>query len=161
MKEKFALFEVRCKLAALAVFGGFYVAAMSLPPASGQYPQLLALVSLVLTVIALAMDFGRKSTAQGEIGGVDDTELMVLDPYARRVRRVRFYKAWAIILVATGVGMLGGFAFSALILFTGFALFFGSGEQRLKRLAIGVAMTVVVYLLFGVLMGVPLLEGLL
>ena len=161
MKEKLALFEVRCKIALLVVFGAFYVAAMPLPPGSRQFPQLLAIVSVILTVIALVMDFGRKKAAQGEITGVDDTELTVLDPYAQRTRRKRYYKAWAIIIISTVVGMLGGFIFTALLLFTGFALFFGSREKLIRSVILALVLTVVVYFVFGGVMGVPLLEGML
>ncbi|MDH4190711.1 MAG: tripartite tricarboxylate transporter TctB family protein [Betaproteobacteria bacterium] len=161
MQDKFRLTEVWCEFALLFIFGAFYVAAMPLPQESRQFPQLLAVASLAMTAIALVMGFARKGTGRREIAGVDDTELTVLDADARRARRKRYYQAWAIILVSTGVGLLGGFLFSALCLFSGFALFFGSRQKLARGMIIGVAMTIVVYLVFGVVMGVPLLEGLL
>ena len=161
MREKFKLTEVWCKIALLFIFSAFYVLAIPFPEKSRQFPQLLAVISLVMTVIALIMDFSRKATLQGEITGVDDTELKVLDAKTKSARKKRLYQAWAIILVSTGVGFLGGFLFSALCFFAGFALVFGSRKKQGKNMIIAVAMTIVVYFIFGRTMGVPLLEGVL
>lgn len=159
MREKFKLTEVWCKIALIFIFSAFYVLAIPFPEKSRQFPQLLAVISLVMTVIALIADFSRKDTLQGEITGVDDTELKVLDAKTKKARKKRLYRAWAIILVSTGVGFLGGFLFSALCFFATFALVFGSGEERVKNMIIAVALTIVVYFVFGRTMGVPLLEG--
>jgi len=161
MLEKFKLTEVWLKIALLFVFGAFYAAALSFPEQARQFPQLLAVASLAMTAIALAMDFSRKSATRAEISGVDDTELKVLDAEEVRARSKRYYRAWAIILLSTIVGYLGGFLFSAVGLFAGFALFFGSRAKLPRNLVVGAAMTAVVYLVFGVLMSVPLLNGVL
>lgn len=160
MKEKLKLTEVWFKFVLLFVFGGFYILAVPYPSESKQFPQLLAAISLVLTVIALGLDFLRAQVMEGEIGDVDDTELKVVDAATRAARRRRFYLAWAILLVATGAGFLGGFLLSTIILFGGFVL--ASGREHLvKNLIIAVAMTVVVYFIFGRIMAVPLLDGVL
>ncbi len=161
MLEKFKLTEVWLKIALLFVFSAFYVAALSFPEQSRQFPQLLAVASLAMTAIALAMDFSRKSAVRAEISGVDDTELKVLGADEVRARRKRYYQAWAIILFSTIVGYLGGFLFSAVCLFAGFALYFGSRAKLPRNLVAGAAMTAVVYFVFGVMMGVPLLNGVL
>jgi len=161
MLEKFKLTEVWLKIALLFVFSAFYVAALSFPEQSRQFPQLLAVASLVMTAIALVTDFAHKGAVRAEISGVDDTELKVLDADTRRGRRKRYYQAWAIILFSTTIGFLGGFLFSALCLFFGFALYFGNRAKVLRNLVAGAAMTVVVYLVFGVMMSVPLLNGVL
>lgn len=161
MKEKFKLTEVWCKIALLFVFSAFYVAAIPFPEKSKQFPQLLALVSLAMTVMALVLDFARKAAVQGEISAVDDTELNVLDAKTKRARRKRYYQAWAIIIVATGVGFLGGFLFSALCLFGGFAVVFGSRKKLKRNTIVAIAMTIVVYLVFGMIMRVPLASGIL
>jgi len=161
MLEKFKLTEVWLKIALLFVFSAFYVAALSFPEQSRQFPQLLAVASLVMTAIALVTDFAHKGAVRAEISGVDDTELRVLGADARRARKKRYYQAWAIILLSTIIGFLGGFLFSALCLFGGFALYFGSRAKVLRNLVAGAAMTVVVYLVFGVMMSVPLLNGVL
>ena len=161
MREKFKLFEVWCKIALLFVFSAFYTAAISFPETAKRFPQLLAVIGLAMTVIALVMDFSGKNKAQAEISDVDDTELKVLDAETRRARRKRYYQAWAIIIVCAGIGFLGGFLFSAFCLFAGFALFFGGRENLMRNMIVGVAMTIVVYLVFGMVMKVPLLSGIL
>lgn len=161
MKEKFRLTEVWCKITLLFVFSAFYLLANSFPQEARQFPQLLAAFSLVLTVIALIVDFSRGKSAQGQIIDVADTELKFLDAQIRRARRKRYYQAWAIILVSAGVGFLGGFLYSTLCLFAGFGAVFGSREKLAANMIIALAMTVVVYFLFGRAMGIPLLEGVL
>lgn len=159
MKEKFRLTEVWCKIALLVLFSAFYVAAIPFPEKSRQFPQLIAAVGLILTVMALLLDFTRTKAVQGEISDVDDTELKVLDAETKRSRRKRYYQAWAIVLVSTGVGFLGGFLFSALCLMGGFAVL--SREKLLRSTIVAVATTIVVYFVFGTIMGVPMLSGIL
>jgi len=161
MKEKLKLTEVWFKIVLLFVFSGFYILAIPYPQESRQFPQLLAAISLILTLAALAADFLRAQVTAGEIGDVDDTELKVVDTATRNVRRRRFYQAWAILLVSTGVGYLGGFLFSTVLLFGGFGLAFGRRENLVKNMIVAVAMTVVVYFIFGRIMAVPLLNGVL
>lgn len=161
MKEKFASTDFWCKLALLIVFGAFYLLARSFPQESRQFPQLLAAISLLLTVVALAADFVRQGGMHGEVVSVDDTELKPVDPETRRARSRRFWQAWAILLASAGAGLAGGFLYSVIGLFAGFALAFGSGEKRAGNLVIAAALTAAVYFVFGKLMGVPLMEGLL
>jgi len=161
MKEKLKSTEVWFKIILLFVFSGFFILAIPYPQESRQFPQLLAAISVVLTVIALAMNFLRAQVIAGEIDGVDDTELKVVDTATRLARRKRFYLAWAILLISTGIGFLGGFLFSAVLLFGGFGLASGRRENWVKNVIIAVAMTVVVYFIFGRIMAVPLLNGVL
>ena len=161
MKEKFRLVEVWCKIALLFFFSAFYLLAIPFPEKSRQFPQVLAVVSLALTLMALVLDFTRKNAVQAEISDVDNTELEVLDAATKRARRKRYYKAWAIIIVSTGVGFLGGFLFSALCLFAGFAVLSGGREKLMRNATVGLTMTLVVYVVFGMTMRVPLLSGLL
>ena len=161
MKEKLKSTEVWFKIVLLFVFSGFYILAIPFPQDSKQFPQLLAAISVVLTVIALAMDFLRAQVIAGEIDGVDDTELKVMDAATRRARRRRFYQAWVILLAAAGAGFLGGFLFSTILLFGGFGLASGRRENLVKNVIVAVAMTVLVYFVFGRIMGVPLLNGVL
>lgn len=161
MREKFVSTDFWCKVALLFVFGAFYVLARPFPEESRQFPQLLAAISLLLTLAALAADFVRRGGTRGEIGDVDDTELKPADPETRSARRRRFWQAWAILLASAGAGLVGGFVYSVIGLFAGFALAFGSGEKRAGNLFVAAALTVAVYFVFGKLMGVPLMQGLL
>jgi len=161
MKERFKSTEVWVKIVLLFVFSGFYVLAIPFPQDSRQFPQLLAVISLALTVIALGVDLLRRQVVAGEIGQVDDTELTVLDAATRRARRKRFYQAWTILLASTAAGFLGGFLLSTVFLFAGFGLAFGNRENRVRNAVVAVAMTVLVYVVFGRIMAVPLLDGVL
>ncbi|MBI4289986.1 MAG: tripartite tricarboxylate transporter TctB family protein [Betaproteobacteria bacterium] len=161
MKEKFRLTEVRCKIVLLFVFSAFYLLANSFPEESRQFPQLLAAFSLVMTVIALIADFSRGYSVQGEIIDVGDTELKFLDARTKKARRKRYYQAWAIIFVSTGIGFLGGFLYSTVCLFAGFGAVFGNRKKLVNNMIVALVMTVVVYFIFGRVMGVPLLEGML
>ncbi len=161
MKEKLVSTDFWCKLVLLFVFGSFYVLARPFPEESRQFPQLLAAISLLLTLVALAADFVGRGAVGGEVGSVDDTELKPVDPETRSARSRRFWQAWAILLASAGVGFAGGFIYSVIGLFAGFALAFGSGEKRAGNLFVAAALAAAVYFVFGKLMGVPLMQGLL
>lgn len=161
MGEKLKSTEVWFKIVLLFVFSAFFILAIPYPQESRQFPQLLATISLILTAAALAADFLRPQVIAGEIGDVDDTELKVLDTATRRTRRRRFYLAWAILLVSAGIGFLGGFLFSTILLFAGFGLAYGRRENRVRNTIVAVAMTGLVYFVFGRIMAVPLLNGVL
>jgi len=161
MKEKLKLTEVWFKLILLAGFIYFYLGAVDYPPRSKQFPQLIAAITIILLVISLIMDFAQKNKKEMVIGDADDTELKVIDDESRKLRRKRFIRAWAIVLVSIACGFLGGFLFSTFFLFLGFALIFGKRENLLRNIAVGIGMTVAVYIVFDFLMGVPLLEGML
>jgi hypothetical protein len=161
MKEKFASTDFWCKLALLFVFGAFYLLARSFPQESRQFPQLLAAISVLLTVVALAADFVQQGGTRGEIGDVDDTELKPVDAETKSARSRRFWQAWAILLASAGAGLAGGFLYSVIGLFAGFALAFGNGEKRTGNLFVAAGLTAAVYFVFGKLMGVPLMAGML
>jgi hypothetical protein len=159
MKEKLKLTEVKFKLALFVLFILLYIFAIPYPGKSKQFPQLIAVFSLMMIVISLIVDFTRKEPVAKVVADVDDTELKVLDDKAKRTKRKRFYRAWEIILVSTAVGFLGGFLFSTFFYFIGFALFFGERKHLIKNIVISVFMTIIIYLLFQWIMGVPLLTG--
>ena len=161
MKEKLKLTEVQIKLALILIFGFFYIYAMPYPEKSKQFPQLLAVISIILVIISLTFDFMKKETVAGEITDIDDTEVKILDEATKRARKQRFYKAWGIILVSSAVGFLGGFLFSTLFFFLGFAFFFGEKKDLIKNVAIAVGMTILIYVSFEKVMMVPLLDGIL
>jgi len=159
MKEKLKLTEVWFKLVLLVFFVLFSLLAIPYPEKSKQFPQLIAIFSLIMIVISLILDFTRKGKVAEGIADVDDTELKVLDMSTRKTKRKRFYKAWAIILISTAIGFLGGFLFTTFFIFIGFTLFFGRREKLFKNILIAVLMTIIIYLSFQWIMGVPLLTG--
>ena len=161
MKEKLKLLDVQLKLALLIIFGFFYFYAIPFPEKSRSFPQLIAVVSLIIVFISLFFDFTRHEILHGEIIDVDDAEVKVLDEETKRARKRRFYKAWGIIIISSAVGFLGGFLFSTLFFFLGFAIFFGERKDLIKNICVAVAMTALIYVSFEIIMGVPLLEGIL
>ena len=151
--------DVRFKLVLMFFFALFYVLAIPYPQKSRQFPQLIALFSLLAVVISLISDFARKAAAAEEIAQVDDTEMTRIDEQGKKDRKRRFYRAWGIILASTAAGLLGGFAFTTFFLFAGFALIFGDRTNLFKNGVMAVAMTICIYLAFEWLMGVPLFSG--
>ena len=161
MKEKLKLLDVQLKLVLLIIFGFFYYSAIPFPEKSRSFPQLISVVSIIFVLISLFFDFTRQEIVHGEIIDVDDAEVKVLDEETKRARKRRFYKAWGIILVSSAVGFLGGFLFSTIFYFLGFTVLFGEKKDLVKNIAIAVAMTALIYVSFEMIMGVPLLEGIL
>ncbi|MDP2645801.1 MAG: tripartite tricarboxylate transporter TctB family protein [Desulfobacterales bacterium] len=161
MKERLKLTEVWFKLGLFILFGLLYFVSMPYPAKSKQFPQLIAMISTALIVISLVMDFTRKQILTGEITDVGETELKIVDGATRKVRRGRFYKAWGIILISMTAGFLGGFLFTTCSLFMGFALVFGEKTRKVlyKNTLVAIGMTVLIYLIFQRIMGVPLLTG--
>ena len=161
MKEKLKLPEVWFKLVLFVFFGFLFLFAIPYPEKSKQFPQLLTMFSLILIGISLITDFTRKGTVAAAIADVDDTELKVLDDTTKKSKKKRFYKAWKIILVSTAIGFLGGFLFTSFFLLIGFAIYFGERKNLSKNSFIAVLMTMIIYVSFQWIMGVPLLAGLL
>jgi hypothetical protein len=158
MKERIPLVESCFKVILLVLFGTLYFLANSYPEKSRQFPQLVALFGLVSILVSFTFDLIRERAASTEIADVGDTELKVVDEGQKKERRRRFYLAWAIILVSTGMGFLIGFLFTTFLLFVGFALFFGRREILIKNILIAVAITAAVYFVFQRVFGVPLLS---
>lgn len=150
--------EVWFKFFLLTLFIFLYLLAIPYPQDSKKFPQLIALFSLIMLGVSLVLDFTSKETVAKEITDTGDGELRVADEGIRKERRKRFYQTWGIILASTAIGFWGGFLFSTFFLFLGFALFFGKRKNFLKNAVIATLTTVVIYLIFEWMMGVPLLE---
>jgi len=159
MEAKLLRTEVWFKLVLLVFFGFLYWLAIPYPEKSRQFPQLVALFSLILIVLSLVLDFARRGGVSGEVADVGDTELTIVDESVKRERTKRFCKAWAIILVSTAVGFWGGFLFSTFLFFVGSAFFFGKKENFWRNTLVAVGVTAIIYLVFQKIMGVPLLAG--
>lgn len=76
-------------------------------------------------------------------------------------RRKRLWQSVLIILASLGIGYLGGFLLAVPFYFIMFGILHGPGKQALKYIIIGVGITVITYIFFTKLMGVPLLRGVL
>jgi len=159
MKEKLKLIEVWFKLVLLGFFILLYLLAIPYPEKSKQFPQLIAVFSLIMIVISLVIDFTRKDKVAEGIADVDDTELKALDAPTQKTKRKRFYRAWGIILVSTAIGFLGGFLFTTFFLLMGFPLLFGEKRNLFKNTVVAIAMTVIIFFIFQWIFEIPLLQS--
>jgi hypothetical protein len=159
MKEKPKPTEVWFKLVLFVFFGLFFLLAIPYPEKSKQFPQLIAVFSLIMIVISLIIDFTWKGRVAEGIADVDDAELKVLDSPIQKTKRKRFYKAWAIILISTAMGFSGGFLFTTFFLLMGFALFFGERGNLFKNTVVAVAMTIIIFFIFQWVFQIPLLKS--
>ena len=78
-----------------------------------------------------------------------------------KLRRKRFMQTSLIILISLGIGYLGGFLAVVPFYFITFGILHGQKKQKFKYIVIAAGITLVTYLLFTTLMGVPLFKGLL
>lgn len=150
--------EIGLKVVLLFLFGTGYMVAMQYSQKARQFPRLIALLTLILIALSLAGDLYRRlRERRPPPSGAGQAAAW------GRIRGSRLMKAWLIILVSTGAGMLGGFLFSAFFLLAGFPLILGeeSGRRLAWDLSLAVLLTACIYFIFQYLMGVPLLTGLL
>lgn len=156
MKSKL---DLPTKIFFLLVFASAYFLAIPYPDMAREFPSLITSCSLVVLAASLFMDFfawyGKRSAEvkSASVRKVDQSSAM----------RTRFMLSWAIIMVSTLAGLFGGFLLTAFLLLVGFPVVFEVKKRRVlvKDVALAVALTICVYLLFDKLMGVPLLSGLL
>ena len=139
-------------------FGIGYVGAMQYSQKGRQFPQLIALITLILLALSFLRDLFRwLGERESRLTG---SRTPATEEHG--IQRLRFYKAWLIIIVAIGVGMLGGFLFSTFFLLAGFPLLLsdGKGRRLVWDLSVAVIVTACIYVIFQYVMGVPLLTGL-
>jgi hypothetical protein len=161
MKERLKLIDFWLKLILLVFFGLLFLFSSPYPLKAKQFPQLIAVFGLIIVVVSLVTDFVRKVPLAQEITDVGDTELKTLDKEEKKMRRKRFFQAWAIILISTGVGFAGGFLFTTFFLFFSFSLFFGEKKNLVKNVLVTVSLTIFVYFTFQWIFKIPLLQGIL
>lgn len=118
----------------------------SYPLESRIYPQGLCAITSVFLLISLVRHFRER---------IQEKEA---DPEgAHRYREL--FQVSVVIIIATAVGLLGGFLLGVLGYYVAYALFKEKRSHLPKTLGIGVALTVIYYILFGWVMNVPLLRG--
>jgi ABC-type Fe3+ transport system permease subunit len=150
--------EICFKLVLFFMFGTGYAVAAQYSQKARQFPRLIALITLILIALSLIQDLYRW-LRERESASTKSSETSPKD----NIRRTRFFKAWLIIIVSTGAGVLGGFLFSAFLLLAGFPLLLGdeTGRSMVWQISLAAMMTACIYMIFEYLMGVPLLTGLL
>ena len=159
MKAMLKRLDVWCKMALMALFVLLIVMARSYPSESRQFPQLIAMFTLIVLVISLARDFfGKKTDASPESAEASDAGFQAADQgKGEKGRRRRFYLTWGMIIISTGLGFWGGFLVTTFLLFMGFALFFGEKKHLVRNSFTAIAVTAVIYFIFEWIMRVPLL----
>lgn len=158
MKETLRRLDVWCKIVLLLLFVLLYGMARSYPVESRQFPQLIAVFTLVILVVSLIRDFSGKTVFTNESAEASDAGFQATDQKkSRKERRKRFYLAWGMILISTAIGFWGGFLITTFLLFMGFAMFFGEKKHLLRNSLTSITVTVVIYFVFEWFMKIPLL----
>jgi hypothetical protein len=170
MKEILKQTDVWFKLVLFVFFAFIYLSSIPFPQKSKQFPQLMSGFSMIIVVISLFIDFTKKNKKEApasdlkallrdETASVEDLEAALVDEAPRKINKRKFYLAWIVILVSSAIGFFGGFLVTTLCLFEGFALFFGKKEHLIRNTLVAVGVTLLIYVTFHKLMGVPLLSG--
>jgi len=150
--------DVWCKMALMALFALLYAMARSYPSESRQFPQLIAVFTLVVLAVSLGRDFLGKKASRPESAQAGNARVRVADEQREdRERKKRLYLTWGLILISTAIGFWGGFLITTFLLFIGFALLFGERKHLLRNSLTAVAVTAVIYFVFEWIMRVPLL----
>jgi len=134
------------QLVLLVLFGLIIWDARRYPFGARFYPQMISGAAVVLLVVSLFLHFRQK--------GEEETTVPENVLRHRRVSQVLL-----VIALATVLGLLGGFLLSILSYYIGYALFREDRSALPRTLGIGVALTVLFYILFEWFMKIPLLQG--
>ncbi|MFB3884645.1 MAG: tripartite tricarboxylate transporter TctB family protein [Thermodesulfobacteriota bacterium] len=153
------------------------------PEQSRLYPNILCSVAVILIVASFIQDFirpkGKKKKEDQE-----EPELPPLDIREQKLRWVKQMEAKSerdagyelleeglrkrrlrqsilIILISLVIGYLGGFLLTVPFYFIAFGILHGQKKGVFKYIIIAFGITVITYLFFTSLMGVPMLRGLL
>ena len=152
------------------------------PEKSRLYPELLCAVAVILIVASFAQDFIRPKgekrkeerkepepppsdireeklrwVKEMETKSEGDAGYELLEEGLRK-RRLR--QSILIILVSLVIGYLGGFLLTVPFYFIAFGMLHGQKKGILKYIIIALGITLITYLFFTSLMGVPMLKGL-
>jgi len=153
----------------------------SYPEKSRLFPQLLGSVTIILILVSFVQALIRpKGAMREEEAQSPDTpppdareeKLRLVKELEKKgegdagyelleksLRRKRLVQSVTIILISLGIGYLGGFLLTVPFYFIVFGLLHGQKKHALRYVAIAIGTTVVIYLFFTYLMGVPLLRG--
>jgi len=130
----------------LGVFSLLIWVSRSYPFESHIYPLGLCVITSILLLISLVRHFREKSEEKKS------------DP--EEVHRPRkLFQVLLVIVIATAIGLLGGFLFGVLGYYVVYAILQENKSRLPKTLSIGVGLTLIYYILFGWLMSVPLFRG--
>lgn len=122
----------------------------SYPFESRFYPQILGWITVAFLLFSLIRHFVEKGKEE------------VADPGVA-TRRRRIFQISLVVILATVLGLVGGFIISVLCYYVTYALFQKNIKKEryglLRTLGIGIALTVLFYISFGWFLNVPLFRG--
>ena len=182
MAKRFRPTETIFKVCLLAFFLMLMWMGRTYPEKSRLFPELLGGITVLFIILSFVQDF-LKPKGEGKKVVVKDPEPASSDVREETLKRLkeveehaedagyveleaslkkkRLTQAVIIILISLGIGYLGGFLLTVPFYFITFGVLHGDKKKALKYVIIGVAITVVTYMSFTKLMGVPLLRGVL
>jgi hypothetical protein len=180
MARRFKPLETIFKLCLIAFFLVLLWMGRDYPVKSRMFPQILGGISILFIIFSFLQDFLKPR------GGKDEVEVKEPEPDVSDVReetlrrlreaeehaddagyveleadvkRKRLTQSVIIILISLGIGYLGGFLLIVPFYFMAFGILHGGRKKALKYVFIAAGVTIVTYLSFSWLMGVPLLRG--
>jgi hypothetical protein len=182
MAKRFRPTETIFKVCLLAFFLMLMWMGRTYPEKSRLFPEILGGISVLFIIISFVQDF-LKPKGEGKKVVVKEPEPASSDIREETLRRLKEVEEQAedagyveleaglkkkrltqgviIILISIGIGYLGGFLLIVPFYFVSFGVLHGDRKRALKYVIIAAAVTVVTYLSFSSLMGVPLLRGVL
>lgn len=180
MAKRFRPLETIFKVCLIAFFLLLLWMGRDYPAKSRLFPQLLGGISILFILLSFVQDF-LKSKGERKAEGVKKPEPPSADVREETLRRLkeaeehaddagyveleaslkkkRLTQGVIIILISLGIGYLGGFLLIVPFYFISFGILHGDRKKAVKYVIIAAAVTVVTYLSFTSLMGVPLLRG--
>jgi hypothetical protein len=180
MAKRFRPTETIFKVCLLAFFLMLMWMGRNYPAKSRLFPEILGAITVLFIIISFVQDF-LKPKGEGKKVDVKEPEPASSDIRQEALRRLkeveekaedagyeeleaglkkkRLTQGVIIILISLGIGYLGGFLLIVPFYFISFGILHGDRKKALKYVFIAAGVTVVTYLSFTWLMGVPLLRG--
>ncbi len=180
MARRFKPLETIFKLCLIAFFLVLLWMGRDYPVKSRMFPQILGGITILFLILSFVQDF-LKPRGEGKKAEVKEPEPAVTDVREETLRRLkeaeehaddagyveleadvkrkRLTQGIIVILISLGIGYLGGFLLIVPFYFIAFGILHGDRKKVLKYVFIAAGVTVVTYLSFSWLMGVPLLRG--
>jgi hypothetical protein len=180
MAKRFRPTETIFKVCLLAFFLMLMWMGRSYPEKSRFFPEILGAISVLFIIISFVQDFLKPKGEEKKVvvKEPEPASSDIREETLRRLREVeehaddagyveletslkkkRLTQAVIIMLISLGIGYLGGFLLIVPLYFISFGILHGDSKKALKYVIIAAAVTVVTYLSFTSLMGVPLLRG--
>ncbi len=182
MAKRFRATETIFKACLLFFFLMWMWIGRTYPVKSRLFPEILGGISAFFIIISFVQDYlkpggnGKKADVKEPAPPSSDQRkeiLMELEHVEKQaedagyveleesLKKKRLAQGIIIVLISLGIGYLGGYLLIVPFFFVSFGILFGEKKKAWKYVIIAAAITVVTYLSFSSLMGVPVLRGVL